>query len=95
MGLLDDREERCDEWEGVVVRVSVQERVEAVPDELTGTAPVQEWTEAILYCRRDDGTEEEYELDVDDADCKALLSLAPGARILKEAGQQLPTAIRI
>lgn len=93
MAWLDRREELAEGWEGVVDRVYVRERVGVVHNSVTGTAPVREWTEAILYCRRDDGTEEEYELDADDPYCQTLLALEPGSRLVKEAGDDLPRAL--
>ena len=85
MGMLDTRDELEDDWQGVVARVHVQDRVEA-----SGLSSVEEWTERTLYCKRDDGTEEEFELDAEDPACEELLVLAPGSRLIKEAGSRLP-----
>ena len=90
MGMLDTRDELEDDWQGVVARVHVQDRVEAITNSVPGISSVQEWTERTLYCKRDDGTEEEFELDAEDPACEELLALAPGSRLIKEAGSRLP-----
>ena len=92
MGMLDTRDELEDEWQGVVARVRVQDRVEAITNDVSGVSSVQEWTERTLYCTRDDGREEEYELDAGDPSFEELLALAPASRLTKEAGRRLPRA---
>lgn len=87
IGMLDTHDELEDEWQGIVARVRVQDRVEA-----SGVSSIQEWTERTLYCTRDDGREEEFELDAEDPACEELLALAPGSRLIKEAGRRLPRA---
>ncbi len=92
LGMLDTNDELEDEWQGVVARVRVQDRVEAITNDVSGVSSVQEWTERTLYCTRDDGREEEFELDAKDPACEGLLALAPGSRLIKEAGRRLPRA---
>lgn len=95
MGAPDKRDMHMQSREGVVDRIFVLDwgEVSQGSGVQHTSRPVVSWAEHILVCHRDDGAEEEFQLDPKAPESQVLLALSPGDRVVKESGAQIPRPI--